>query len=414
MVLIGSIVGYPLIAATTTLLDLPNTMFAIAMRVSVLASSILLIGLALLRGARVSAPVVLVFAAFWALYIIRLTYSTTASTEPLSLAPIEYWIWAIGACFLPALAIILSGGSVNSEKLISRLVVAVFVAAVLVFLATSANSERLDAAVIHGRLQLETLNPISLGRVGALTLIACLWLFLTRKLTITNLALSIGFAAIGLYLLAASGARGAVVALAVPYALVLLLRLGTRRGVLFFAATCAAGYVGLLFLPLIEDYTGTNLTERLESGINRADAAAQSREDSFRGALEGFFQSPITGSGLEDSVTQFYPHNLLLEAFMATGALGGILFAVLVVVALVRSVGMIARPAAPLWLPCVFVFFAISSMFSGALYSFVEFWAMLGLMLSSFAPEFRKDRNRRAPAETSQRLAIDRMVAPPD
>ena len=46
------------------------------------------------------------------------------------------------------------------------------------------------------------------------------------------------------------------------------------------------------------------------------------------GAVNQFFESPVFGSFLEEKIFKEYPHNLLLESFMATGILGGLLFVI--------------------------------------------------------------------------------------
>jgi O-antigen ligase len=82
----------------------------------------------------------------------------------------------------------------------------------------------------------------------------------------------------------------------------------------------------------------------------------------------------------------FYPHNVIVEAFMATGTFGGTAFLLLVLIALYRAIRMIRLDPIMAWVPICFLQQLIGAMFSGGLYSNVPLWGMMGIMLGSDLP----------------------------
>ena len=74
-----------------------------------------------------------------------------------------------------------------------------------------------------------------------------------------------------------------------------------------------------------------------------------------------------------------YPHNLIVEAFMATGLLGGLIF--LYLNFRVLQLVHLMKDTEKFWLGLLFIQFFIFSMFSGNLYTSFFYWIFLTLVL---------------------------------
>jgi O-antigen ligase len=87
-----------------------------------------------------------------------------------------------------------------------------------------------------------------------------------------------------------------------------------------------------------------------------------------------------------------YPHNAFVEAFMATGAFGGTVFALLVLTAIYRAISLIRRHPAMAWVPICFFQQLIGAMFSGGLYGNPLLWGMMAIMLGVDMPPRRSGK----------------------
>jgi hypothetical protein len=133
----------------------------------------------------------------------------------------------------------------------------------------------------------------------------------------------------------------------------------------------------------ISDQLPTFFFERLFTfAADRSSGIREERDYQFAGALRDFVESPIFGRHFVSSYDHFYPHNVPLEVLMATGAVGGSLFA-LAVAALFISLrrlllGMPDRTATPLATAGICIL--SSGLTSGSIHSAPEFWILFALL----------------------------------
>lgn len=98
----------------------------------------------------------------------------------------------------------------------------------------------------------------------------------------------------------------------------------------------------------------------------------------WKGALNQFLDSPIWGSAIEERVTRQYPHNLILESFMAVGTVGGVLFTFMYLrLAIVVFFNFVKSNFSIVPMLCLLYF--VLSLFSGSLYGGTGFWAVVAL-----------------------------------
>ena len=106
------------------------------------------------------------------------------------------------------------------------------------------------------------------------------------------------------------------------------------------------------------------------------------RLDLYSSAWNLFLDNPLFGAGLEDPTFGGYPHNVVIEAFMATGFAGGVAF-VIGVVAMVYAAFVVIREL-PLyaWMALIALQQLLSAQFSGTLIQSTTMWGAMALMTS--------------------------------
>ena len=95
-----------------------------------------------------------------------------------------------------------------------------------------------------------------------------------------------------------------------------------------------------------------------------------------------FLENPIFGSAVVEMNSRTYPHNMVVESFMAIGLIGGLLFSTILLVSIGFSLKLILQRSQSSWLAMLFIQTAIGCQFSGSLSFDPFFWAMLGVTAS--------------------------------
>jgi O-antigen ligase len=115
-------------------------------------------------------------------------------------------------------------------------------------------------------------------------------------------------------------------------------------------------------------------------------SSVNNREIMYRGAWEQYLDSPLIGSSIVERGTLSYPHNLILEGFMATGTFGGVALVLLVLLASYRALRLIVHDTTSAWIPLCFFQQLIGAMFSGGIYGNMLLWGMTGIVLGADIP----------------------------
>lgn len=113
------------------------------------------------------------------------------------------------------------------------------------------------------------------------------------------------------------------------------------------------------------------------------DVSTTERLLSFNGAVEQFKESPLLGDFLEEKITQQYPHNPILESFMAIGIFGGMLFLLVYLTGLYCGIQLFKHPASR-WLGFFFVQIFVVYNVSGSLAFSYDYWYLYALAVTIF------------------------------
>jgi len=323
-------------------------------------------------------------ALFWFLYLCRMvfdiyiadrSYGATAYTGEVS--PVFY---ALLVTLCP-----MFGFLVRPSERELRLAATCSVALLaVVCVSTSLMEQSRHFLIATGRLGLAELNPISLGQCGTTLVVLSLHLMLTsaRRGRIISICLGIGCCLFGSYTIIGSGSRGPVVSLAAAVAALawwmtrnLSLRristLGLAAGALVAIGIAVFGMDLPAVKPAIEHGTDM-LIGRTEADIVQGEQYSRSRVT--RAAITQFMENPIFGSGMAEQETGDYPHNLWIEAFMATGVVGGVAMLVVTLEALKACMLVIKTQRQGAWVGLIFLQYLVAGLFSGAIWGSTAFW----------------------------------------
>jgi O-antigen ligase len=392
-----SLAGYPITALIVNSLGLESRPISAAFRAGFLGLSLTSLFIAYKDGIRILKSSFWIFyLGFWALYSWRLVYDTQFSQVPLGNDPDVYLLFFAGFTLLPSFAFCRTLDMATCISALRRTLVLLLVAQVGFYASTE---NEIVSGLAGARLGLETLNPISFGVVGATSLALGVYVVLTDIMSRVEAKsaarfgrplLVIAYISIvaGLVTVFLAGSRGPVLGLVAVLVLLLVRSYSTTR--------TKAGMVTLsiLFLLLLAALVIPLTLDVGSSIIDRFDRTARGEEmsDTFRFFLwesgwQQFLESPIWGSGFEEHVLQIYPHNLPLEALMATGIFGGAIWLGMCLVAARQAALVMWRNPLYGWIPMVFVLLFGNSLFSGSLWGA---GSLAHFMVAAFAVyEFR-------------------------
>lgn len=192
-------------------------------------------------------------------------------------------------------------------------------------------------------------------------------------------AISILAMVVGVVVLVKSDSRGPLVALVVAILFYIASLRISKSYIVVILALAAAIFV--LQLGVVDDriLDSIGLNRVTASFSDELDISARQRQVSFFSAFGEFLDSPIFGNSLEEQTTLFYPHNVIVEALMATGIVGGVPFIILLVRVLLQARKLFRYEDANGWVGLIFVQYLVGAQFSGSLYTSYTMWAALSM-----------------------------------
>lgn len=385
-VLLLSFPGYPLVAAFGELTGLPSSTLALAMRAVnfSLALLLILIGFAV-RRERSAGVILMGLTLFWLAYIIRMYVDTLYDPQFLGQDAYIYWFWGVGGCLIPMTGLALrSNRPQQADGYFRWLYLAAFFTCFMMMFIGGAETVNDAGVVVNvGRMALESLNPISLGHLAAMLLIMSAWalMFHSRWSRGWGRALPIAGIPISAYVLIAANSRGPLVAVFI--CLLFLLFFVNFRYKFTVLILLAVGVVTVVPLAtFLEESQNINAFSRLFDQTLDQQAEQSMRLTLFQSAFDLFLASPWFGAALEDPSTRVYPHNVVVEAFMALGLFFGALFVALIVALSFRAVFLFRKFPQFGWPSLLFIQYLIGAQFSGSLYASTYLWCAIGLITS--------------------------------
>ncbi|MBL1262366.1 O-antigen ligase family protein [Candidatus Methylomicrobium oryzae] len=192
--------------------------------------------------------------------------------------------------------------------------------------------------MIYGRLRINSASVVGLSQPLPYVILSAIALLLgQRKHTLYTLALSAAAIILAGYLTFLTGTRGALIAVAAGYMALTYISAGCTMRRLKLRSTALVMVALILFisfdLGISEDGTLSRIFNFQSYGSSE-DTSSQERLELYLIAYELFMDSPLIGSGLGAFSFQSYypyPHNIWLEIAAASGVVGLVLFAIVII-----------------------------------------------------------------------------------
>ncbi|MHA8072231.1 O-antigen ligase family protein [Aquirufa ecclesiirivi] len=311
--------------------------------------------------------------AFIFFYFIRSVYDSITKYDELKHILVDFWLFAYLIGFFPMIPLLfkVNTNTLNTAKAV--LFVMVIIVNILGFKNNygSFGEENIGARFFGN----EILNQITYGQTGVIMVIMCLSYFYSQKL-IGKLVL-LPFIGLGLMNLAFAGSRGPMIELSLAiicFIVVNFKKIGAINltiAIIFFIS------LGIYFRDYLIFFN--TILDRLQDTRFNQGNGSEERYFLFKNSWEQFWANPVFGYvGIGE-----YPHNLILEAFMALGFAGGILMIYIVIIAFRNCIALVKIETTN-WIALIFLMHIIAAFISGSIWNSFEFWSLLALSFSLY------------------------------
>lgn len=313
---------------------------------------------------------------FWIIYLIRIFIDISFFDIylPLNNPLINYWGFAFGVCFLPAFNI-----QFSSDKSIENFFKYLFPILLILSLFSIPNAQ--DSLMEYSRASGGLgLTSINYGQLGASLLLISIYKLTISKLSRINILLYVAGILVGLLIMGLSASKSPFVSSAAVIIIFLLSKFSFKRYLV------VSGFLILIisgiqfFLSFIEK-SGSALLARYNLFLEHGD---ENRIELIKDSFNEFINHPVFGNHfvLESGFSAgYYPHNIILESFMALGVFGGLLFLYILFNALKKSFQLLNKKSEYVWISILFFQYLFLAMLSGSLYNSFLFWSLLVLVL---------------------------------
>jgi len=362
-----AVIGVAPFTIFSEVLNVDHIVFAIFYRTSFLVLCLYLLWKTDLRKL-FKEKYVQLFLLFFLLYFVRVLFDTIIFPKELGFPIIKYYTFTWGVIIIPTLAFNFKLKKADLEAAF-RVILPVFLTICIYSLMVSNFQFENGSVRLWGG---ETVHPIVLGHIAVTNIIFSIY-FILESYKLKNKIFFVSNVLISLLTLSLTDSRGPIVALFILLIFYLIFIAELKKKQILLVGTISVALIlSLIFF--------TEFYNRLVFTIH---GGARIKHWSI--ALKQFIGSPFWGSSLEENVHKIYPHNILIESFMALGIFGGSLFLVIISKFLKEAYKILkSKNNIDKWLVLLFVQFLVSSMFSGSLITNALVW-YFGIMIVSVA-----------------------------
>ena len=375
-----SLAGHALFAGVSNAFNIPTFYGSYTLRLIIFIFSVAIIIRCTPGRGGIRILYISFFSTFWALYLIRVYIETSDPSNTLSQTAIYYWSWALGGCLIPSFGA-LAYARINNEGTVRLCWGLLMSSAALILMFGENGMVNADGGVVDiGRLNIDGLNPISVGNIGASLLLISLWVVYFEKKFKLKISILYYFSTlVGGYLILFSLSRGPLVSCLFALLVFLLIKSNKlRRKHIIGSALVIA--VLISFAVNLSDEFISNFW-RFSSVDTEADLSYMARRQAYLGSLGQFMSNPLFGDALEERTISFYPHNVIIESLLATGIVGGVAFLLLLIMGFRCAVNILNGDSNSGWVGLLYFQYFMSAQFSGAIYTITTFWILSSLVI---------------------------------
>ncbi|MBK7095865.1 MAG: hypothetical protein IPH57_12780 [Saprospiraceae bacterium] len=339
--------GYPLSASLGLLLRLPTDQVNFASKAFFLVLALLLLSIVLFkRKAQYFTWMGILVLLFWVLYLFRLgvdmfifNIKDNFNSNFLILS------YAIGACFIPSIALIFTSRYIDLKKFIINIWIILIIINILLLFQVFQNVDNFSIEIFQNRVGIraekqkaEVINSILISFYGGLLIVVSVCKLLFNRVTkIIKILILWSSIAVGILSLLLGASRSPIIlTIFIIIAMLIIYFLKVYRAsvkslsnFIFYLIVC------VFVIGQVKSKLSSNdfiIYERLVSfKKDRIAGYKEERDYEQEAAIKDFENSPILGNHFVNSYDKTYPHNVVLESFMAMGIVGGILFVIIIV-----------------------------------------------------------------------------------
>ena len=312
-----------------------------------------------------------VFLFFWAALIIRIFYDVFINSDTHLKDTSQLWLYIFGICLPSVFSIIKSYKFIDLEKTfwwISIIITFALTKNLFTNQGFQVSADRLEGRQM-GNLALDS---ISFGHLGTTGILLILFALIKKKLSFSLKFFLILSLFLSLFSMLRAGSRGPIISLMI----VILFWLFAQekniiKGLFILIFACV---IIVIFFKNIFTLIGTIspiLEQRLRLFIFEGNTSI--RDVFYLKAFNAFLESPIFGKQFAlfdfDNYGDFiYSHNILLDAFMGLGIIGGAMMIYFLLVAVKKTYLLIKKNNNHFWISLILMQQIVSSMISGGFY----------------------------------------------
>lgn len=389
-----ALVGYPLVAALTAALGVEGRTISIVLRAVVLGLALMVVLWSFnhkMSHTRWSAVALMLLT--MGAYGLRLLSEVLLRPEALGQPTSIYLLFFFGVTLVPTLALLLVRRI--DLDLAFRLTFVLTTAATLVAFVLVRQTS-LTERIVTQRGALDGLNSISLGHLGVTLALLCLWRLVTTKHAgIAGWLLFVSLLATGLGLTFVAAARGPFIAFAVVVLLMFIV-MPSRSRLRLAGSLSLVSLLSGIYIALVIGVEKILAFQRILVISTGNDPSSNIRIELYLEAIKQIYEHPLLGVSIEVPGWRYYPHNVILEYFMATGLFVGWLFVVLIGIVLWRGLGLLRAAVPQAWVYLLFLQSLTGAMFSGSVYANNALWITAALTL------YVAQKTRSEPTEKSR------------
>ena len=392
--LVCCIFGYEIFTLFGTFIGFSDesSTFSYIIRGFVLAGALYVLPqLVFLRGDKRVMRFLIFFFIFWIWYVSRVTVDAILNPAVLRITYIEYISLSVGQTFFPAIACFLLAYRGHLENVELTLFWMLLFGGCMI--SVGLFTQPLEIDFNQRGIYLGKLNATLISNLGRALSLTSIYVLLKNQSLGLGYKSFIFFAGLGLGLpLVVSGASRAAA-------------LGLIIGIIFvfIAARKWLHYGHIVMISLISSALIFMFIKVLSNGlvgalVNRIDIgffADSNRGKLLKDAVEAYFSSPILGLGTEP--LGWYPHNTILEAFLANGLFFGLLICYLFFLVFMYALFIIFKKPDFAILPILFIVCSLSEMVSGNIYAGNAFWGLMASVAGLyFCVGFNRESRRKS------------------
>ncbi len=341
---------------------------------------------------------------FWLFYFLRIALDGFLAPVPLGQPPGEYVQRAVGMTFFPMFVFLSRlGPEENRSALWGFFSVHMACVSLLLLFNRDILDKSYRSLQTLGYDTANLLSPIALSYIGATAVVISVQLLFMKWEGKRRTLLKAGLLAVvvmGGTLLLLGGTRSAFLVCFIVCGIVVLKSLrrpGRRRTTRILIAAGGIGIIMVLLMTQMNSRTLWRYGKLVTQLKTDPETAGGGRIRMAMNASVQFLHHPWLGSSLEERSRLIYPHNHILEAFMATGIFGGLAFLVLSLAAIKRSLAILAVRQAHGWIACLFLVFFLRGLLSLSVIEPTLWYSMMGVFAVPPPSAAQRDPRRPAP-----------------